>query len=109
MNPVLQAETTTNLAANATFTGTTRDGGSSPLYNRFNVSGVAPTDGTVQIQMGTATPATFTAAKANVVAGEPFLLSVPVTARYYRVVFANGATAMTGSAFMINSSFQRAA
>jgi hypothetical protein len=106
--PLIQAETTTNLGANATFTGTTRDGGSTAVYATFNVLGISPQSGTVEIQMGTATPATFVCARQAVVANEPFQLKVPVTARYYRVVFINGATAMTGSSFMINSAFQRA-
>jgi hypothetical protein len=106
--PLVQAETTTNLGANATFTGTTRDGGSTAVYATFNVLGISPQSGTVEVQMGTATPATFVCARQAVVANEPFQIKVPVTARYYRVVFINGATAMTGSAFMINSAFQRA-
>jgi hypothetical protein len=105
--PTLHAETTTNLGASATFTGTTRDGGSTAVFSNFVVSGISPTGGTVEIQMGTATPATFPAARLAVTANVPFELRAPVTARYYRVVFTNGTAAMTGSAFMINSAFQR--
>jgi len=104
-------ETTTLLAASATFTGTSRDvgvaAGSNHRYQDFNAfahcSSVAGTmrieasnDGTTWYPVTPDTP---------VAANTPVSLTVPVLTRYHRVVFINGASAQTGG-FRVNSGYR---
>lgn len=104
------AETTTNLGSSATFTGAARSVGAASgeqhRYVRFNVTATAGVAGNVRIEMsqdGTAwLPAVVNTA---VAANGATTISTPITARFYRAVYANGATAQTGAAFMVNSSF----
>lgn len=104
-------DSTTNLAANATFTGTSRDvtiaASTLQPYGNFNAIAVANQAGTVRIEMSNdnsvwrrATPDTAVAANT------PVILSIPVCTRYHRVVYVNGATAQTE--FMINTSYTAA-
>ncbi len=102
-------ETTTNLAASATFTGTSRDcGGTSAtnitMYAAFNAVAFSAQAGTLRIEMSNDS-STWRSASGDVAvaANVPVTLSVPVTTRYYRAVFVNGATAQT--AFMVNTSY----
>jgi hypothetical protein len=104
--PLIYTDTATNLGISATFTGTSRDGGSTAAYRKFCAIAFADQAGTFRIEMSTdntnwrrATPDTA------VVANTPVQLEVPVTARYHRVVYTNGAVAQTQ--FMINSAYHR--
>lgn len=102
-------DTTTPLAASATFTGTARDNAGTTaanisIYSEFNVTAVANQAGTLRIEMSNdnttwrrATPDTAVAANS------PVSMSVPVVTRYYRAVYVNGAT-LQGE-FMLNSSY----
>jgi hypothetical protein len=103
-------ETNTNLAANATFTGASRDVGSASgansRYSAFNVVSIADQVGVLRVEMsrdGT----TWKRASADIATAinVPMTLSVPIVSRFYRCVYVNGATAQAGTAFMINSSF----
>ncbi len=103
-------ETNTNLAANATFTGASRDVGSASgansRYSAFNVVSIADQVGVLRVEMsrdGT----TWKRASADIATAinVPMTLSVPIVSRFYRCVYVNGPTAQAGTAFMINSSF----
>jgi hypothetical protein len=104
-------ESTTALAASATFTGTSRDVGLAAAtvqpYAAFNVSAFADQAGTLRIEMSNDNT-TWRRATADtaVAANAVGILSVPVVTRYYRAVYVNGATLQ--GAFMINSSFTAA-
>lgn len=104
--PTLFAETTTNLAANATFTGTSRDAGATNTMRRFVAIAWAAQSGTLRLEMSTDgttwRPATD---NVSVAAGVGVTLEIPVVSRYTRVVYVNGATAQTG--FMINSAYHK--
>lgn len=102
-------ETQTALAAGATYTGSTRDmGGASNSRTaglaKFNAFVFSDQAGTMRIDVSrdgtTWRRATVDTA---VAANTPTFLSVPVTARYHRVVHVNGATAQT--VFLCQSSY----
>lgn len=95
-----------NLAASATFTGTSRDGGATPAFNLFVANAYADVAGTLRVEKSTDNT-TWRRASADVAvgAGEAKELVVRVTARYYRVVYVNGAGAQT--AFLLTSAYQR--
>lgn len=101
-------ESTTAQAASATVTGTSRDAGVAPgafcRYAAFNAFAFADVAGTLRIETsldGT----TWRKASADqaMTAGQGLYLSVPVTARYHRAVFVNGAGAQ--ATFMLNTSY----
>ncbi len=104
--PTLFADTVTNLAISATFTGTARDGGATNTMRRFVATAFSDQAGTFRIEMSTDN-VTWRRATADtaVTANTPVSLSVDVVARYYRVVYVNGSVATT--AFMINSAYHR--
>lgn len=90
-------ESTTAQAANAVLTTTTRDigasTGSSQRYSYFNVFAIADQAGVARVEVSVdnttwrrATP------DIAVAANTPLVLSLPVIARYFRVVYTNGAT-----------------
>lgn len=103
---VFSEQTNAALAANATSTGTARDGGATPLFCKFNAVVSSTQAGTLFIQgsndnFTTVVGVGSVAVSANV----PAYLVVPVMFRYYRYVFANGATAAT---VFINTSYTAA-
>lgn len=104
-------ETTTNLAANAVFTGTSQttavaDGTASP-WTTFNVMVVTNQIGSITIQGSTdgvtwvpqVTEATISVPTAQ-------LLSTPVFFEFQRVVYTNGATATTSLVIKTSYSFE---
>ena len=101
-------ESVTALAISATVTGVSRDTGvaqaTAHRYAAFNTFAFADQAGTMRIEVS-ADNVTWRRASADVAvaANTPVFLSVPVAARYHRVVFVNGATLQT--AFMLNSSY----
>jgi hypothetical protein len=108
---VFYNESTTALAASATFTGTARDvaiaAGSVQPYAAFNATVFADQAGNIRIEMSNDNT-TWRRATSDtaVAANSPVILSVPVVTRYYRVVYVNGATLQ--GAFMLNSSYTAA-
>ena len=104
-------DSTTALAASATFTGTNRDVGVAAAtvhrYSAFNAVAFADQAGTLRIEMSNDNT-TWRRATADtaVAANTPVTLSVPVMTRHYRVVYVNGGVAQT--VFMLNSSFTAA-
>ena len=92
----------------ATVTGTSRDTGvavgSAHRYAAFNAFAFADQAGTLRIEVSTDN-ATWRRASADVAvaAGAALFLSVPVTARWHRAVYVNGATLQ--GAFMLNTSY----
>jgi hypothetical protein len=105
--PIIYADTTTNLAAAATFTGTARDGGTTVTYQDISVLCASPTDGTLEIYQGAATPPTYRVKAVPVTANAPVEVTMPLASRYWQVRFINGSTAQTGSAFQITSMMRR--
>lgn len=105
--PLQFAETTTNLGASATYTGTARDMGARKTYARFAATATAGVSGTLRIEMSNDGSAWFKAAEVAVAANGAQQLSVLATTRYHRVVYVNGASAQTGTAFAINSGYFR--
>lgn len=96
------------LAISQTVTGTSRDtgvsAGSNHRYAAFNAFAFADQAGTLRIEVS-ADNVTWRRASADqaVAAGAALYLSVPVTARYHRAVYVNGAVAQT--AFMLNTAY----
>lgn len=103
---VVYTDSSTNLASSATFTGTSRDGGATPAYNKFIVNAVADQAGTVRVEKSTDNT-TWRRATADiaVAANVPQQLEVLVTTRYMRAVFVNGASAQTQ--FLLTSGYHR--
>lgn len=101
-------ESVTAQAATATVTGTSRDVGvavaTAHRYAAFNAFAFADQAGTLRVEISTDNT-TWRRASADVAvaAGTPVHLSVPITARWYRAVYINGATLQTQ--FMLNTSF----
>lgn len=103
------ADTSTPLAASATFTGAARDMGASNAEFRsfsatFFASHASATNG-AKIQMSNDGIAWVDAAVATLAANVPQSLSVPVVARYYRTQLINDATLQTAVA--VNSAASR--
>lgn len=98
-------DSSTNLAGGAAFTGASRDGGSTQSYNMFVASAFADQSGTLKIQKSTDNTTWRDAATVAVTAGVPQELTVKCTARYYRVLYTNGATLQTQ--FLLTSAYQR--
>jgi hypothetical protein len=100
-------ETSTPLAASATFNGASRDvGAASPgpvAYNYFNAMIYADQTGTATLQRSNDGVAWTPAATAGIVADTPLTLQVPVTARYHRIVVENGGTLQ--AVLSVNSSY----
>ena len=94
-----------NLAGAAVFTGTSRDGGSTPAYNMFVASAVSDQAGTLKIQKSTDNTNWRDAATIAVTANTPVEITAKCTARYYRVLYTNGATLQT--LFSLTSAYQR--
>lgn len=97
---IYNTETTTALGASATYTGASRDTGSAAgaalRYNTFRAYALASHAGTMRIECSVDnTNWNRMTADTAVAANTPVTLSVPVMARYHRVVFVNGATAQT--------------
>jgi hypothetical protein len=110
---VFFAETTTNLGASAAYTGPARsagaDAGENCRYSAFNAFATAGVAGTLRVEMSANGTTWYrAAADAAVAANAAVTLSVPVTQRFYRVVYTNGAGAQTGTLFMATSSFTSA-
>jgi hypothetical protein len=100
------ADSSTNLAISATFTGTSRDGGATQAFARFVARAFADVAGTFRIEQSAdntnwrrATPDQAVGANSVVE------LAVFATARYHRVVYVNGAGAQT--VFLVNSAYLR--
>ena len=103
--PTVFADTTTNLAASATFTGTSRDAGATIAMRKFTACAFADQAGTFYIDMSTDNTTWRQAKKVAVAANDSAELEVNVVARYYRTRFVNGSTLQT--AFMINSAYHK--
>ena len=103
--PTLYADTTTVLAASAAYTGTSRDGGTTPSYQRFCARAYADQAGTLTIQDSTDNTTWRSVESIAVAAGETKSLNVQCLARYYRVVYTNGATLQ--GAFRLISGYHR--
>lgn len=112
LNPVTTTyydETATNLAAGATFTGSSRDLGAGAGNRvvgvaKFNLLALADQAGTMRIEFSRdGTTWRRGTVDTAVAANTPTLVSIPVLARYFRVIYVNGATAQ--GSFMLQSSF----
>lgn len=102
-------ETQTNLAAGGTYTGSSRDMGSTAGnrtvgITKFNALALADQAGTIRIEFSRdGTTWRRGTADTAVAANTPTLISLPILARYHRVVYVNGATAQTS--FICQSSY----
>lgn len=101
----INADTTTNLIGGATYTGTSRDAGSTNSYMRFVARAYSDQEGTLKIQDSTDNTLWRDVASIPMVANVCTDLSVEVLARYYRLVVINGTTATT--AFRVISGLKR--
>ena len=107
-NVIFWTESSTAQAISATVTGTSRDTGgsvnSNVRYAMFNVLAYSDRAGTVRIEASNNNSTWFRATTDTVVAADtPVHISVPVTTRYYRAVYVNGAISQT--VFALNTSF----
>lgn len=102
----LFTDSSTNLAASATFTGTSRDAGSTSSFTKFVVNAYANQAGVVRVEKSVDN-VTWRRATADfsVTATAPVELEVLVTARYSRVVYVNGGVAQTE--FLLTSGYYR--
>lgn len=104
--PVLFSDTVTNLALNATFTGTSRDNGSTPVNRVFSTVAFADQAGTLRHEMSLdGTTWRRSSPDVAVTATSPGRLETPVVVRYNRVVYVNGGVATT--AIQINSAYHK--
>lgn len=103
--PGLYADTTTSLAASATYTGTSRDAGSTAVYQVFCARAFADQAGTLYIDDSTDGTTWRTVSSVAVTANECKTLEARVLARYNRVRFVNGASAQ--AAFRVTSGYHR--
>jgi hypothetical protein len=101
----VNADTTTNLTGGATYTGTSRDAGSTNGYMRFVARVYSDQTGTLKIQDSTDNSVWRDVASIPVVAGICTDLGVEVLARYNRLVVVNGGVATT--AFRVISGLKR--
>lgn len=105
-SPTLFADTSTNLALNATFTSTSRDGGSTPVNTVYTTVAYADQAGTLRHEMSLdGTTWRRSSPDVAVTATSPGRLETPVVARYNRVVYVNGGVATT--AIQINSAYHK--
>ena len=102
---VVYTDSAAALAANATFTGTSRDAGSTVGYGVFYASAFSDQAGTFFIDKSTDATTWRAAAQAAVTANVPVEITAHITTRYVRVRFLNGATLQT--AFLLSSTMQR--
>lgn len=98
-------DSSTNLAASGVFTGTARDGGSTPAFNKFVANVWADQAGVLQIQKSTDNVTWRTSHTVNVAANQPVELLALVTTRYNRVVYTNGGVAQTQ--FLLTSAYHK--
>lgn len=94
-SPSFYSETTTALGASASFTGSSRDMTSTNRGRYFAVAAYSDQAGTLTIQASTDGTTFREVGRVPITAAQGATLQVPVTARYYRVVYINGATAQT--------------
>ena len=102
---VVYTDSSTNLGVSATFTGTNRDGGATPGYNKFIAHVFADQAGTLRIEKSTDGTTWRLAASVAVGVGEAKELEVKTTTRYHRVVYVNGGVAQT--TFLLTSAYHR--
>ena len=98
-------DTAAPLAGGASFTGTSRDIGSSGGYRTFAANVFADQDGTLYIDKSTDNATWRPAAQVAVTASVPAQVYAFITTRYNRVRFVNGSVAQT--AFLLTSTMQR--
>ena len=95
INNVLYNDSTANLAASASYTGTTRDANSTNTYSRFIVRSFADQTGTLSIQDSTDGTTWRTVKSLDTTINTMAELAIEVVARYHRVLYTNGSTAAT--------------
>lgn len=103
--PAIYADTTTNLAISAVYTGTSRDAGSTVAYQMFIARAFADQAGTLYVEDSTDNVLWRTVASVAITAGECKTIESKVLARYNRVKYINGAVAQT--AFRLTSGYNR--
>jgi len=89
---VLVTETTSTLDANATYTGNSVDCND---YTHFHGFVYADVDGTLKIQVSSNGSDWYEIKSVSVSGGNTVTFNEEVIARYYRVVYVNGATAQS--------------
>ena len=94
MTPTLNTETSTNLGAGATYTGASRDGGSTAVNQRFAARFYADQSGTCRVDMST-DGTTWRRATADLAltATAPVEVNIPAVTRYHRCILVNGGVA----------------
>jgi hypothetical protein len=103
--PTLYADTTTVLAASASYTGTSRDGGATPAFQSFVARAFSDQAGTLYIDDSTDGTTWRRVQSIAVTANECKTLDVACLARYYRVYYTNGTVLQT--IFRITSGYKR--
>lgn len=105
-SPTLQTETETTLGSGATFTGTSRDGGSTAANRTFVARFFADQAGTCRVEHST-NGTTWRRATADLAlaANGVVEVSLPITVRYHRCILVNGGTAQ--GAVLVSSAYHR--
>lgn len=104
-SPTIYADSTTTLAAAGVFTGTARDAGSTPAYQRFVARAFSDQSGTLAIEDSTDNTTWRLVQSSAVTAGTCVTLAIVILARYNRVKYTNGSTIQ--GAFRLTSGYLR--
>ncbi|MBP2656015.1 MAG: hypothetical protein H6Q73_3584 [Firmicutes bacterium] len=88
-------DTSTALAASATYTGTSRDTGSTGLYSKFRARAYSDQAGTLYIDQSKDASTWYSTTSASVTAASAKLIEETIVARYVRVRYVNSTTAQT--------------
>ena len=104
--PTLNTETSTNLGASATYTGASRDGGSTAVNQRFCARFFADQAGTCRVEMSTdGTTWRRATADTALAANVPQSFNLDAVTRYHRCILVNGGVAQT--AMLVASAYMK--
>lgn len=103
--PTLNTESSTNLASSATYTGASRDNGSTAAHNFFIARAFADQAGTLAVDHSTDGTTWRQVGTVAITAGQSSELIVRCTTRYHRMRVINGATAQ--GAFLASSAYHK--
>jgi hypothetical protein len=105
-SPSINSETSTNLGAGATYTGSSRDGGSTAVNRTFAARFFADQAGTCRIEHSTdGTTWRRATADTALAANGVVEFSLPVTVRYHRCILVNGGVAQ--GAVLVSSCYHK--
>jgi len=105
VSPTVYTDSSTAQAANAVLNGTTRDLTATPTSQNYVANAFADQPGTLRIEKSTDGTTWRSTAQVAVLANVPVTLEAPVTTRYMRTSYTNGATIQ--AIFLLTSAVQK--